>query len=200
MKKELYLFKGKKVVKIDYELYNCYELFVDEFTDRKLEYLTHVLGLTEDMSERKLSESLTEAIYEDIYMRTLMEDDLIAAMKKMLAEEKQGIKVVEVKNEIPEEVEELLNQKQAIKLTICAREDVHIPKERIERGLACLYRCIKCSDIPIWVGKRVESDLLKEMSVIMEDARLPEIMGLISNYVDEVFEGEEAERVVRIYA
>jgi hypothetical protein len=199
MKKELYLFEGKKAVKIDYELYNCYELFVDEFTDRKLEYLTHVLELTEDMSEQKLSECISEVLYEEIYMITLMEDDLIAAMKKMIAEEKQKIKVVKVKDEMPEDIKDLLNQKEVIKLTICARKDAHISSKRIEKGLACLYKCIKCTDIPLWIEKRVEENIAKEISVVVEETRLSEIMELIRSYVCVVFECDDAERVVRIY-
>jgi hypothetical protein len=180
-------------------LYNCYELFVDELTDRNLQYLTHVLGLAEDMPERELSERISKAMYEDVYIRTLMEDDLMAAIRKMLAEEQQEIKVVEAKKPMPEEIKKLLSHREEIKLTICARDDAHICRERIERRLACLYKCIKCSDMVLWMEKKLEDDIAKEISVIVEGARLPEIMKLIGNYVSEVFECEEVADVLRVY-
>lgn len=199
MKKELYLFEGKKVVAIDYELYKCYEIFVDEFSDRKMMYLSYVLDLTEDMSEKELAERISEAIYEEIYMRTLMEDDLIVAMKKMLAEANKEIKVVEGRNEMPEEIKELLDSGRVVKMTIYARNDSFISQLRIEKGFACLYKAIKCSDLAIWVEKKVENDIAKELNVIVEENKVSELMDLIRNYVYMVFGQDEPERVIGIY-
>ena len=133
-------------------MYNCYELFVDELTDRNLQYLTHVLGL---------------------------------------AEEQQEIKVVEVKKPMPEEIKKLLSHREAIKLTICARDDAHICRERIERGLACLYKCIKCSDMVIWMEKKVDISyggtailcLMMEMALVCSIARKNYIKRMKQSYI-----------------
>ncbi|MBR5317161.1 MAG: hypothetical protein IKU39_04635 [Lachnospiraceae bacterium] len=198
LKKEIYLFDGKKSILVDSELYNCYERYADEFSERKVQYLSVVLGLTEDMTEKELSEKFSRAMYEDIYMVTAMEEELIAAMGEMIAEEKEEVKVVEKKQEMNYETKELINDKKAVCLTIEACSDSYIEKERIERCLAGLYKNIRYSEYPLRLGKETDNDIIRKIQVVIEKERFPEIMILVTNFVQEIFRIDEWEKLIKI--
>lgn len=200
MKKEIYLFEGQKLIGIDRELFRCYEIYVDRLSENRLRYLSHVLGLTEDMTEMELSERLSEALYEEIYMATAMEENLIIAIKKMFADDRQDVKVEESAYEMPKEICELLANKKLNKLTLSARMDWGINKERIEKCFAGLYKSIRCSNLVSWLGKTVEDDVVKEIHIVLEDAKIIELRILISNFVYEVFDCDEPERIINLDA
>ena len=200
MKKEIYLFEGQKVIGIDRELFRCYEIYVDRLSENRLRYLPHVLDLTEDMTEMELSERLSETLYEEIYMATAMEEDLIIAIKKMLADDGQDVKVEESAYEMPKEICELLANKKLNKLIVSARMDWDISKERIEKCFAGLYKSIRCSNLVSWLGKTVEDDVVKEIHIVLEEAKIIDLKSLIRNFVYEVFGYDEPERIINLNA
>ena len=101
----------------------------------------------------------------------------------MLADDRQDIKVEESAYEMPKEVCELLANKKLNKVTLSARMDWGISKERIEKCFAGLYKSIKYSNLASWLGKNVEDDVVKEIHIVLEEAKIIDLKNLIRNFV-----------------
>ena len=90
------------------------------------------------------------------------------------------------------------NGEKGIHLTIRAREESFISKERIERCLAGLYKSIKYSNEYLSLEKRIENDIVTEITMVVTVTKLLEVEELIRNFVDEIFECDEVEDVLEI--
>lgn len=188
MKKEIRLFDGKKIAKIDYALFTCYELYVHRFTEHTPEYFSHVLELTEEMSGEELSEKLSEALYEDIYMMTVMEDELVVAMRATLnGAEKVSVDDVEAELKQCKLLEKEKYKNRGILLTIQAKENPYIETDLIKKCLACLYKSLKCIEGTLWIDKNMRDNLVQELEVIIGKTSLDELENLLNNFVNGIF-------------
>lgn len=188
MKREICLFDGRKTLAIDKELLNCFELYVQPLTKTRLDYLTLVFELSEDMTEDELIQRFSEALYEEINMSTVMEEDFIAAMRKMSAENLSEVKLDEVRAE-NKKSDKWKVDKEGIYITIRAKQDMDISQERIERCLACLYKSIRYSKNYIVLDKKLEDDIVKEIELLVEENRVLELMELVERFETVIFEG-----------